>query len=195
MRIFEVIQKAPAKVLYHGTGKVFDKFQQSEARSPNDYYGGGVAYFTDDYEIAVQYAHSTSKRYTDGIPTVYTAQVNIKNHFDVDETYSGKFVANIISNIDSDAFARAAGLLRLGAKQFAVLSALERGDTELTGDQIWKGISANNVKTEQARKILQASEFDGLRYTGGIQTQGKLHNVWLPYDKSSIKILKTETLS
>ena len=44
--------------LYHGTNQLFDKFEQSKSRVLNDYYGGGVAYFTDTLKVAHTYAKS-----------------------------------------------------------------------------------------------------------------------------------------
>ena len=42
--------------VFHGTGKDFDQFSSDFARVEEDYYGGGVAYFTDNKEVAFGYA-------------------------------------------------------------------------------------------------------------------------------------------
>lgn len=36
--------------VYHGSNILFKKFDQNKARLVNNFYGGGLAYFTDDQD-------------------------------------------------------------------------------------------------------------------------------------------------
>jgi len=72
------------------------------------------------------------------------------------------------------------------------LSKLSRGDMELTGDQIFKGLSGGGVNTAAARDHLIRNGYDGLRYNGGANMDAERHNVYIPYNANSITIKKVE---
>lgn len=195
MKYAELFEKSPAAVVYHGTASHFDQFDDTKARSPNDLYGGGIAYFTDSFPIAQSYSRAAKRRKNmpkDSEPTVIKAQLNLKKTFDIDQLYSSDIVKKIIkiSNIKMEDFLRGAGLLRLGGKdQYQLETELDRGELKLTGKQIFYGISGGGAKSTHAREILKKAGFDSLRYTGGEIMGGEKHNVWLPFYKEQINIL------
>lgn len=174
---------------YHGTNTRFSEFNVDYARVKNDFYGGQI-YFTDNIGIAKSYARNAAKR--EGIPFVYEVNLKLKNIFDVDKVFVGEDLKKILKEVRNlDEFARSAKLLKLGDDKFEVMSSLKQGNTPLTGDQIFRGISKGMVQTADARNLLSRLGYDALRYNGGnmgIQTAVK-HNVYIPYNSSSIEIL------
>src|ERR1700744_1200899 len=156
----------PTFRVYHGSGSEFTEFQQSAARVKDDYYGGGIAYFTDDKAVASQYAKAMTKIAKSKNPLasekIYTVTLNINKLFDIDAIYTGKELTKFISNAED--FARKAGMLNLGVDKYDVISRLKSGDYELTGDQIFRGLSGGMNYTEKAREQLKRMGYDGLRY-------------------------------
>lgn len=181
---------------YHGTCFIFDKFDQGKARVANDFYGGGVAYFTTDKEIAKKYSDSMAKVHNSTNRVVYTVQLNFKKTFDVNHSFSGKELTKFTSGSLSvaEAFARAAGLIRLGVDKYDVISRLQSGDIEVTGDQVFKGISGGMVSTAKAREKLKSLGYDSLRYNGGQNMKMVNHDVYLAYDANDIKIVQKTIL-
>lgn len=171
---------------YHGTNSRFSQFEQSKARIANDYYGGGVAYFTDTIDIAKTYAQFMFRKFG-GERYVYEVEIQLNNMFDVDQIYTGDILKRLIGN-NYDEFARGAGLLKLGVDRYAVLSALKEGKVELTGEQVFRGLSNGMQNTARARETLKKCGFDGLRHNGGVNMGGQKHNVYLAYEARSIKI-------
>lgn len=179
-------QKLSGLTLYHGSNAKFDKFDQKKARIANDYFGGGVAYFTDDPAIAKQYALGMSKK--TGAPTVYEVEVSFKDVFDVDMVFQGKDLTKFLKYIKAEDLARGAGLLPYGSNKYAVISSIESGEAQLTGEQIFKGLSRGMINTAAAREILIKLGYDGLRHNGGVNMGGKRHNVYLAYNADQITI-------
>jgi hypothetical protein len=176
--------------LYHGTNQRFVKFEQSKARIANDYYGGGVAYFTDNLDIAKGYASSMQKK-SGGDKLIYQVVLNIMKLFDVDQKFSGKDLMAFIDKKSSEEFARGAGLLSLGSDKYKVLDELESGRMVLTGDQVFKGLSQGMNKTAQAREKLKKLGYDALRYNGGAMgITAQKHNVYIAYDANKIRIIE-----
>lgn len=172
---------------YHGTNGVFDRFEQSKARIVNDFWGGGVAYFTDDMEVAKTYAKSMA-RSKGGDRLVYEAALTLRKTFDVDHEFSGKELTKFFTEKTSEEFARGAGLMKLGVDKYSVLNDLEYGKMTLKGSDIFHGLSAGMNQTAKARKILEKMGYDSLRYNGGIQMDVKKHNVYLTYRADNIII-------
>jgi hypothetical protein len=187
--------KNPVKVdAYHGSGRHFTKFDQIHARLANDFYGGGIGYFTDNHHISTKYAKAMSK--TTGTPVVYHTHLDMKNVFDVDHKFSGKKLKKLLPK-DTKKFAMHSGLLHAGniEHENSILGNLERGDTELTGHQLFWGLSHGGTKTASARDHLIKHGYDGLRYNGGVNmNQDTKHNVYIPYNSDSIIIKKKEPL-
>jgi hypothetical protein len=176
--------------VYHGSGSKFPEFDQRKARIVNDFYGGGVAYFTDNLKIAIQYAKSMSKKTK--TPYVYTVKLNLKNVFDVDEIFTGKKLKDILPD-DIENFARGAGLLSLKSDKYAIMEQLSSGAAKLTGDQVFKGLSKGMNQTALTREYLIEKGYDGLRYNGGLNMGGAIkHDVYLVYFAKDIEILKTQ---
>lgn len=179
--------------VYHGSGSRFDKFEQSKARIPNDFYGGGVAYFTDNLSVGITYAKSMAKK-KNSDPIVYTVELNLNKVFDVDDKFSGKELVDILPK-DVEEFARGAGLLGLNADKFKVVAELKSGKMTLTGDQVFKGLSKGMNQTAKARQHLIKKGYDGLRYNGGVNMgMATKHSVYLAYDAKDIKIKKRQVV-
>lgn len=172
---------------FHGTNTRFSKFEQSKARIANDLYGGGAAYFTDDIDIAKSYASSMFRKFG-GDRFVYETELNISKLFDVDDKFSGEQLKRLVPKGQGESFARGASLLVLGKDKYALLSQIETGKIELTGEQVFKGLSNGMQNTARAREILKQAGYDGLRYNGGVQMGGKKHNVYLVYDSNQVSI-------
>lgn len=175
---------------FHGTNQNFIAFSQDKARLINDFYGGGVAYFTSKREVAEQYAKAMAKKYG-GDQYIYTVRLTLKKTFDVDNEYSGQELAKMIKN-DPEAFARSAGLLNygVGADKYTIISDLKSGNMHVKGDQVFKGLSRGMVNTANARKMLQTMGYDSLRYNGGLNMgMATKHDVYIAYNASSIKII------
>lgn len=175
----------------HGSGTKFTKFSQAHARLKNDYYGGGVAYFTDHHETGKNYAKNMSKKTK--TPHLYHSTLEMHNVFDVDKHYTGEHLTHLLPK-DHETFARHAGLLKLGDDKYHTLGKLASGSMSMTGDQIFRGLSHGMSNTSKARDHLIKKGYDGLRYNGGIQTRGIHHNVYIPYKDDAITINKIEKL-
>lgn len=180
--------------VYHGSGRLFDKFEQRHARIPNDHYGGGIGYFTDSPEVASTYAKSMARKQQTNTPHVYHTNLKMNNVFDVDHEFSGEKLKRLLpDNPDHhEAFARAAGLIQLGGEdKYTVLNKLRSGNMKLSGAQIFKGLSRGNVDTAKTREHLISRGYDGLRYNGGENmNMATRHNAYIPYNANSISINK-----
>jgi hypothetical protein len=175
--------------LFHGTNKNFNRFDQSLARMTQDYYGGGVCYLTDTYDVAVTYARAMTKKYL-GQPIVYEVVANFKNIFDVDNVYTGKDLIKLIP-ADIEGFARGARLISFGSDKYTIISNIHAGTEHLTGEQIFLGLSRGMVQTAKARDSIKRVGYDALRYNGGRMTGGAgLHNVYIAYKANDLKIQK-----
>jgi hypothetical protein len=181
-------------IVYHGTSNLFDKFDQGKARVTNDFYGGGVAYFTSDKVVAKQYAINMAKVNKSETKVIYEVDLNYKKLFDVDTVYTGKqlhqfFNPNSQSELEN--FARAANLLRLGSDKFDIISQLKIGTITLYGEDVFKGISGGMISTARARDKLKSLGYDALRYNGGQNMNMAVkHDVYLAYNANSIRILR-----
>lgn len=187
-RDFITENKAFSGTMYHGSGSRFNEFEQSKARIPNDFYGGGVAYFTDNLKVGITYAKSMAKK-AKGDPIVYEVRVKFKKLFDIDTEYRGKNLIEILPD-DLEAFARSAGLLSLNSDKYMVLAKLKSGKLNLSGDEIFKGLSKGMNTTAKAREYLISKGYDGLRYNGGVNMgMATKHNVYLSYNAKNIEIV------
>jgi hypothetical protein len=171
---------------YHGTNNRFSQFEQSKARLANDFYGGGVAYFTDDINVAKTYAAAAFRR-DGGDRFVYEVDLYFNKLFDVDDRFTGDELVKLVGK-NVEAFARAAGLLKLSDNRLRILRRLKDGEYTLTGEQVFRGLSNGMVNTARARDTLIANGYDGLRYNGGANMQTHLHNVYLAYNARAISI-------
>lgn len=172
---------------YHGSGSLFEKFDQTKSRIPNDFYGGGVAYFTDNLTIAKQYATAMAKKTPKKEKVIYSVELNLGKVFDVDEMYGGKILQKFV-NGNPEQFARGAGLLKLGVDKFTILSELKAGTISLSGDNVFKGLSGGMISTAKGRETLKRLGFDGLRYNGGQVMHATPHSVFLVYKANDIVI-------
>lgn len=180
---------------YHGSGDVFDKFDQSKARIANDHMGGGVGYFTSNKDVAGTYAKSMARKKGTKTPTVYSTKLRMKNVFDVDHKFSGDKLKHVLPD-DVEGFARGAGLLKPGTDKYKVLNGLKDGTTELHGHEVFKGLSRGGVDTLKAREHLVKKGFDGIRYNGGVNMDAATkHDVYMPYAHKSITINKREAVN
>lgn len=178
---------------FHGSNSRFNKFDQNKARVENDLYGGGVAYFTDTLDIAKSYARTMYRR-NGGEKVVYQVHIFFKNIFDVDKKYTGGMLVRMIGN-NVEQFARSAGLLTFGTDRLSLLSKLRSGNIELTGQQVYKGMSNGGLKARETRERLIGLGFDGLRHNGGIILGGQPHNVYLAWNSNQITINKRFIIS
>lgn len=178
---------------YHGSGSLFEQFEQSKSRIPNDFYGGGVAYFTDNLTIAKQYAAAMAKKTPKKEKVIYEVDLTFRKLFDVDDEYTGSVLKSFVGG-NPEAFARGAGMFRLGADKFAVLADLKSGNIVVKGEQVFKGLSGGMVSTAKARETLKRLGYDGLRYNGGQVMHATPHSVYLAYhaDDITIKNVKIE---
>lgn len=175
--------------LYHGTNQVFDEFRQDKARILNDYYGGGVAYFTDNFDVAKSYARSMAKS-KGGNLYVFEVNLNIKKLFDVDHLFRGSELKKFFNTqADIEEFARGSGMMKFGVDKYQVISSLESGNVEMTGEQIFKGLSSGMTKTAKARQKLTKLGYDTLRYNGGVNMDtATKHSVYITYSSYNITI-------
>lgn len=181
--------------VYHGSGKKFDQFEPKLAKLKNDFYGGGIGYFTDNKNIAKSYARSSSR--DTKTPHLYHTTLTLHKPFDVDEVFSGDKLTKILPKKydDLDQFARSAGLIKPGVDSYTAIANLQSGETQLSGSQVFKGLSKGMTDTAKARDHLIKNGYDGLRYNGGMNMQqATQHNVYIPYSMQSIKINKREQL-
>ena len=177
-------------IAYHGSNAKFAKFDQGKARIINDFYGGGVAYFTSNKDIAKTYANSMVKS-KGGERYIYEVELSLKKIFDVDHKFTGKELTKFFDAKEAEDFARGAGLMKAGSDRYVVIGKLKDGDYELTGDQVFKGLSRGMVNTAKARQKLISLGYDGLRYNGGLNMNAATkHDVYLVYNADDIKIKK-----
>lgn len=192
IKLNEQIETNPVKVdVYHGSGQKFNKFDQKQSRVLNDNMGGGTAYFTNDLVVASTYAKSMAKSQKTNTPYVYHTTLNMQNVFDVDHEFTGEKLKHVLPNDpkDHEDFARSSGLLKFGDDKHTVLNNLRSGKANLTGEQVFKGLSKGNVNTAKAREHLESKGFDGIRYNGGVGVENAIkHSVYIPYKPGSIKI-------
>lgn len=175
-------------ILFHGSNQSFDKFSQSKARLLNDYYGGGVAYFTNDPKVAQTYAVSMVRKYG-GDRYIYNVDLRFKKMFDVDEKFTGKELSKFFTGrSEIEAFARGASLLSYNSDKYAVMGALELGHMTLTGEQVFKGLSRGMNQTAAARSVLVKLGYDTLRYNGGSNMGAAKHNVYITYKPDNVLI-------
>lgn len=185
-----MINHAPFYTVYHGTNELIDRFDQSKSRVINDYYGGGVAYFTESLESAHTYANGAYKRKNKGERYVYVAQLSAKKIFDVDDTFTGKDLQKFFQKrTDVELLARGAGLLTPKEDKYVTIGKLEAGEMELTGDQIFKGLSKGMNFTSKVTEFLKTMNYDTLRYNAGGYGIPK-HSIYIAYDSSNIKIVE-----
>lgn len=176
---------------YHGTNARFKEFDQRHARIINDFYGGGVAYFTSDTGVAITYAKAMMKKKKSGDPYVYKCSLRLNKIFDVDHKFTGKELTQFFTKETADEFARGASLMKLGDDSYSVMSKLKDGKLTLTGEQVFKGLSRGMVNTAKARQKLIDLGYDGLRYNGGVNMDmATKHDVYLVYKASDITIDK-----
>ncbi len=175
--------------LYHGSGSLFDHFDQSKFRIPNDNWGGGVCYATDNLDLAQKYAKSMSKNTPTHERFVYTLGVKIFNLFDVDDKFTGPILKKMVDSVGVENFARSAKLLSVGEDKYQILALLKDGNLSLKGSQIFYGISGGMINTSKGRNLLKRFGFDTLRYNSGIVSNGKEHSVYLPYYTKNLEIL------
>lgn len=194
IKLFEDVEKNPVSVdVYHGSGRLFNKFDQRQARIPNDHMGGGVGYFTDNHDVAKTYAKSMARSAKTDTPFVYHTKLKMKNVFDVDHEFTGNKLKHVLPDDpkEHEDFARGAGLLKLGDDKYSTLNKLKSGDIKLSGAQVFKGLSRGNVNTAKARDHLISKGYDGIRYNGGENmNMATRHNVYMPYDANAIQISK-----
>ena len=182
------------KSVFHGTNQLFKEFSQDKGRVPNDYFGSGVAYFTDTLDIAKGYAKAMFKKgasigSSNNIELVYQVQLQINKLFDVDNKYTGKELTKFYSRSEQESFARGAGLLTYGVDKYDVLTKLDDGSIELTGEQVFNGLSSGNINTAKAREKLKSLGYSTLRYNGGTFTGSPKHNVYIAYYARDIRII------
>lgn len=182
--------------LYHGTSGHFTKFSQASARSANDLWGGGVGYFTDDEGIAQSYARAANKRVKKG-ETVMKVDLSVSNPFDVTKEYSGQDTLTYFnkSGMKAEDFLRFAGKMGLGADKYVLSAKLKAGELAMTGGEIFKGISKNQMAGAAARDLLIKMGHDSLIYSGGDNMGGKKHKVYIAYDPNKITITSSPTVS
>lgn len=178
--------------LYHGSGSLFDKFEQHKARIPNDLWGGGVLYGTDNIEIAKLYASAMSKKTPTHEKFLYTIGVKINHLFDVEAMFTGTILVKFVNSVGVENFARGAKLLSYGADKYKIFGDLKLGNKNLTGAQVFHGITQGMLNTSRGRIILKKMEFDTLRYNGGMISGAKKYSVYLPYYAANVKILNID---
>lgn len=182
------------KKLYHGTGSMFDRFDQNKARLANDYYGGGVGYFTDSKDGAKNYAKAMSKK--TGTPYIMEVTLEITKLFDVDDEFTGRKFLDFIRGYNVEQFARDAGLLNYGVDKFLMLGDIKKGTLKIDGDKIFRGISNKMMNTSKAKKIIHHLGYDALKYNAGqlIGSSGNKQEVYIAYDANKITINKVEKI-
>jgi hypothetical protein len=181
--------------VYHGTNNLFKQFDQRKSRIVNDFYGGGVAYFTDNKDVAWTYAKSMVKS-KGGEQYLYYCDLFLNNLFDVDDQFIGTKLTKIVAaHGNTEEFALGAKVLKFGMDKYTTINRLSEGRTKLNGEQVFKGLSRGMVNTKKAREILISLGYDGLRYNGGVNMgMATKHNVYLVYDAKNIIINKAEVM-
>lgn len=183
--------------VWHGSGTNFNTIDLSKGRmADNDYYGGGNGkgfYVTTEQKIAIGYALAARNAAS---PTLYEMSYTPSGRvFDVDEKYSGPALQRFLPKSRSllEEFCRHAGLFKgLTDRTDALLieGRIEEGKMELSGDQIFKGLSEGQRTQGRAADILKSHGYVGLRYNGGRITGSAPHDVYISYKPSDLKILK-----
>lgn len=176
--------------VFHGSNAKFKEFATKAKRVENDFFGGGIAYFTDDQKVALTYSRAMTRRYG-GEEYLYKVDLNLSKIFDVDTVYTGAELQKFFAHIKPEAFARGAGLLKGGADKYSVLASLELGNAVMTGHDVFRGLSQGLVNSSGAEKILMKLGYDGLRYNGGDNMSAGKHNVYMPYYSKDITIRNT----
>lgn len=195
-RIIKLIsESAGSMTVYHGSNAIFKKFEQTKARILNDYYGGGVAYFTANRDVAKTYAGAMKRKYG-GEKYIYEVDLNLSKVFDVDHKFTGKELTQFFDDKDADDFARGSGLLKAGVDKYSVMAKLKDGKVEMTGEQVFKGLSRGMVNTAKARQKLISLGYDGLRYNGGVNmNMATKHDVYLAYNADDVRIKKVSKVN
>jgi len=194
MKIVDLLEERYNHKVYHGSNAKFNRFDQGQSRIVNDFYGGGVAYFTDNIDVAKTYANSMFKSKGGG-KFIYEVELSLENVFDVDHEFTGNELTKFYDDRSVEDFARGAGLMKFGTDKYTVLGNLRSGDISLTGDQIFKGLSRGMNQTAKARQLLISLGYDGLRYNGGVNmAMATKHSVFLAYNADDIKIIKTYSM-
>ena len=191
--LYENVTPNPVEVdAYHGSGRRFDKFNQSFGRVKNDFMGGGIGYFTNSHHVAKSYAKNGARFAKTDTPLVYHTKLKMHNVFDVDHHFHGDKLKHVLPDESKhEEFARGAGLLRAGTDKYDVLSKLKHGHLKLTGHQVFQGLSKGGTNSDDARDHLIKKGYDGLRYNGGQNMdQAEKHDVYIPYKADSITIHK-----
>lgn len=183
-----VYQEKKTIQVFHGSNSKFKEFSIKAKRVENDFFGGGIAYFTDDQKVALTYSRAMTYRYG-GTEYLYKAELSLQNIFDVNHAFTGAGIQKFFAHIKPEDFARGAGLLGNGADRLDVITRLKMGNITMTGQEVFKGLSRGNVNSASAEKILKELGYDGLRYNGGDNMSAGRHNVYLPYYTKDIKIL------
>lgn len=191
--LYEDVAHNPVEVdAYHGSGRRFDKFNQSFGRVKNDFMGGGIGYFTNSHHVAKSYAKNGARFAKTDTPLVYHTKLKMNNVFDVDHEFHGDKLKHVLPHESKhEEFARGAGLLPAGSDKYDVLSKLKHGHIKLTGHQVFQGLSKGGTQSDAARDHLIKKGYDGLRYNGGQNMdQAEKHDVYIPYKADSIDIHK-----
>ena len=176
--------------VFHGSNAKFKEFATKSKRVENDFFGGGIAYFTDDQKVALTYSRAMTRRYG-GEEYLYKVDLNLDKIFDVDTVYTGAELQKFFAHMKPEAFARGAGLLKGGADKYSVIASLELGNAVMTGHGVFRGLSQGLVNSSGAEKILMKLGYDGLRYNGGDNMSAGRHNVYMPYYSKDITIRNT----
>lgn len=182
---------------WHGTNTLFKEFRQDKARIMNDFYGGGVAYFTDNEKVARTYAISNSKS-GGGTPYIYEVELTLDKVFDVDSKFTGKDLTQFLKGMNSTKlkdFASSARLAKIGDDIHVVMGRLQSGRYTLDGDTVFKALSRGMNQTANARDTLKNLGYDALRYNGGHQMSMAIkHSVYCVYYAKDIKIKRIYTI-
>ena len=182
---------------FHGSGVHFDQFKQEHAKLPNDYYGGGIGYFTTSHNVATTYAKSRAASMKTKTPHVYHTNLSMKNVFDVDHVFTGEELKKFLpkDELKHEQFARHAGIMKYGTDRIKTVDDLRSGKASLTGHQLFQALSENGNSTAKARDLLIKHGYDGLRYNGGANMDmAERHDVYIPYHAKHIKIKKVEKI-
>lgn len=179
---------------FHGTNTKFDRFEISKARVLNDYFGGGVGYFTDKYDVAITYAAHMVRLKKAGSKFIYNVDLTMENIFDVDHIFSGPELEKFWETVGLEKFLRGSGQLRGMDDKYTIMARAQTGALKMTGAEVFKGLSNGMVNTYATREILKKLGYDGLRYNGGANMNAGAHNVYLAYDPKDIVITKIDDL-
>lgn len=174
------------KLVYRGTMEP-NKFKDSKAEDVGDVeflYGPGT-YFTEDSEVASQYANREGKMGG----AVYPAYLVVKHPIDIDNPPSEEDALAITETIE-----RSFETHSIGGKTIRDYLMKEAPSKESSG--IWDAIKyvSNGISGKEADglsraeivKILRDAGFDGLTYEG-VSLKGTIaHKCWVVFDESQI---------